>query len=291
LNRLKPWIDGARPRTLPAAVAPVAVGTAAASIDGSIIWWRAVAAMIVALALQVATNYVNDYADGQRGTDDTRVGPTRLVASGQATATQVKVAAVVSFAVAGLAGGALALAIGPELFVVGAASMLAGWAYTGGPRPYGYYGLGEVFVFVFFGLVATVGSTYVQIESITALSVLAAVPMGLLAVALLVINNLRDIPTDSVTGKKTLAVRIGDRPTRWMYAALMAVAAAFIVACAAVEPWAALGLVGLAPAIAPIRSVLDGAGGLELIATLAATGKVQMATGFMLALGLVLAGG
>jgi 1,4-dihydroxy-2-naphthoate octaprenyltransferase len=178
------WVAGARPRTLPAAVVPVAVGTAAAvGVSGSsgIVWWRAAAAMVVALALQVATNYVNDYADGQRGTDSGRVGPLRLVGSGLATTGEVKRAALVAFAVAGVAGGALALAVGPELLVVGAVSMVAGWAYTGGPKPYGYLGLGELFVFVFFGLVATAGSTYVQVEELTGLSLVAAVPPGVLS--------------------------------------------------------------------------------------------------------------
>ncbi len=286
------WVLGARPRTLPAAVVPVAVGTAAAVgvADGGIIWWRAIAAMIVSLALQVATNYVNDYADGERGTDDDRVGPIRLVGSGLATAGQVKRAALAAFAVAGIGGGALALAVGPELFVVGAASMLAGWAYTGGPKPYGYLGLGELFVFVFFGLVATVGSTYVQTESVTGLSLLAAVPVGLLSVALLVINNLRDIPGDTVSGKQTLAVRIGDPATRRLYIGLFAVIALFIVASATVRPPAALALVALVLAVAPIKTVQSGAVGPALIPVLAMTGKVQLALGLLFAVGLAIGG-
>ncbi len=283
---LSTWLAGARPRTLPAAVVPVAVGTAA--IDGTPIWWRALAALVVSLALQIGTNYVNDYADGQRGTDDGRVGPVRLVGGGLATAKQVKIAAAASFLVAGVVGAALALVVGPELFVVGAASIVAGWAYTGGPKPYGYYGLGELFVFVFFGLVATVGSAYVHSEQITGLAVVAAVPVGLLAVALLVINNLRDIPGDTESGKNTLAVRLGDRRTRQLYVLLLVGAAAGVLACAAYRPPALLGLIGLGLAIAPARSVLAGAEGRDLIPTLGATGKTQLATGLLLALGLAL---
>jgi 1,4-dihydroxy-2-naphthoate octaprenyltransferase len=217
------WVLGARPRTLPAAVVPVAVGTATAVGEGDgLIWWRAGAALVVALALQIATNYVNDYADGQRGTDSHRVGPVRLVAGGLASAGEVKRAALLAFAVAGVAGLALALAAGPELLIVGAVSMLAGWAYTGGPAPYAYRGLGEVFVFVFFGVVATAGSSYVQLERLTALALEASVPVGLGSVALLVVNNLRDIPTDRASGKMTLAVRLGDCGTRRLYHGVIA---------------------------------------------------------------------
>ena len=296
----KMWLAGARPRTLPAAVVPVLVGTAAAvgaagpGGAGGIIWWRAGAAMIVSLALQVATNYVNDYADGERGTDTERVGPLRLVGSGMASAGQVKRAAAIAFAVAGVAGAALAFAVGPELFVVGAVSMAAGWAYTGGPKPYGYLGLGELFVFVFFGLVATVGSTYVQTEQVTGLSVLAAVPVGLLAVALLVINNLRDIPGDTDSGKRTLAVRIGDGATRRLYVGLIVTVGLGVIACGLIRWPALLGLVGLAAAVAPIRTVLGSSGGPAvgpaLIPVLGATGKAQLLTGLTLAAGLALGG-
>lgn len=294
------WLAGARPRTLPAAVVPVLVGTAAAvgaagpGGAGGIVWWRAGAAMIVSLALQVATNYVNDYADGERGTDTERVGPLRLVGSGMASAGQVKRAAAIAFAVAGVAGAALAFAVGPELFVVGAVSMAAGWAYTGGPKPYGYLGLGELFVFVFFGLVATVGSTYVQTEQVTGLSVLAAVPVGLLAVALLVINNLRDIPGDTDSGKRTLAVRIGDGATRRLYVGLIVTVGLGVIACGLIRWPALLGLVGLAAAVAPIRTVLGSSGGPAvgpaLIPVLGATGKAQLLTGLTLAAGLALGG-
>jgi 1,4-dihydroxy-2-naphthoate octaprenyltransferase len=285
------WIDGARPRTLPAAVVPVVVGTAA--VSGAIIWWRVAAAMVVSLALQIATNYVNDYADGERGTDADRVGPVRLVASGTATAGQVKRAALAAFGVAGVAGLALALAVGPELIVVGAVCMVAGWAYTGGPRPYGYHGLGEVFVFVFFGLVATIGSTYIHTETTIggdmAVSAVAAVPVGLLAVALLVINNLRDIPTDTYSSKRTLAVRLGDRATRRFYLLLLVAVGVGIVMVAVLwRPWAAIGLVGLAAAREPAERVRSGAVGPDLIPALAGTGRAQLITGVLLAVGLAL---
>ncbi len=286
------WVVGARPKTLPAAVVPVAVGTGAAVGVGAaaqgISAWRFVAALIVSLSLQVATNYVNDYADGERGTDDDRVGPARLVASSLATASEVKRAALAAFAVAGVAGAALAVAVGPELFVVGAVSMVAGWAYTGGPRPYAYYGLGEVFVFVFFGLVATVGSAYVQAEEVTGLAVTAAVPVGLLAVALLVINNLRDIPGDTRSGKRTLAVRLGDQNTRRLYQLLLVGVALGVVMCALQRPPAALGLLGLITAVAPWRAVAGGAAGAALIPALGQTGRVQLVTGLLLAVGLAL---
>ena len=278
------WLAGARPRTLPAAVVPVAVGTAA--VEMSPIWWRGLAALVVSLALQVGTNYVNDYADGERGTDDRRVGPVRLVAGGLATAGQVRLAALAAFAVAAVVGLALTVAVGPELLAVGLASIVAGWAYTGGPRPYGYLGLGELFVFVFFGLVATVGSAYVQVERVTALAVVAAVPVGLLSVALLVINNLRDIPGDTASGKRTLAVRIGDPATRRLYVGLLVAVGLGVAACGLFRLPALLGLVGLGFGVAPARSVLAGATGRDLIPILGATGRTQLATGLLLALGL-----
>jgi 1,4-dihydroxy-2-naphthoate polyprenyltransferase len=284
------WVLGARPRTLPAAVVPVIVGTAAAagSRPGGLQWWRAGAAMVVALAIQVATNYVNDYADGQRGTDDRRVGPVRLVAGGLATASAVKVAAVVSGLVAVVAGLALAAVVGPELLVVGAASLAAGYLYTGGPAPYGYYGFGELFVFVFFGLVATAGSAYVQLDDVLGLALGAAVPVGCLATALLVVNNLRDIPTDAIAGKRTLAVRIGDGPTRVLYVALVAVAFAALPVLALRRPWALLALLALPLAAAPMRTIASGASGRALIAVLGNTGRLQLAYGGLLALGLAL---
>lgn len=282
------WVLGARPKTLPAAVVPVALGTAAVGDLDSVIWWRAGAALVVALALQLATNFVNDYADGDRGTDDDRVGPIRLVGSGLATSREVKIAALASFAVAGVAGVLLAFAVGPELLVVGAASMVAGWAYTGGPRPYGYLGLGEVFVFIFFGLVATMGSTYVHIESITGVSFAVSVLAGCLAVALLVINNLRDIPGDTVAGKQTLAVRMGESKTRGIYGLLFVLCAAVIVGLSFDRPAVLLGLVGLFLAVPPIKVVMGGARAEALIPILGATGRVQLATGVLVTLGLAL---
>lgn len=283
---------GARPRTLPAAVVPVAVGTACAvgQVPGGLIWWRSVAAMVVALALQVATNYANDYSDGVRGTDadDKRVGPVRLVGQGLADPGAVKRAAMASFAVAGLFGAALAAAVGPELIVVGAAAIAAGWFYTGGPRPYGYAGMGEVFVFVFFGVVATAGSAYVQTGSLSTLALAASVPVGLLATALLVINNLRDIPGDTEVGKRTLAVRLGDKRTRYLYTALMALPFVCVplVAGLGARPGGAAALAAVVLATKPVTRVLSGARGSALIAVLGETGRVQLAFGVLFSAGL-----
>lgn len=281
---------GARPRTLPAAIVPVLVGTAAATGVTDVIAWRAVAAGVVALALQIGTNYANDYSDGVRGTDDPgrRVGPVRLVGWGIQSPKRVKAAALLSFGLAGVAGLALAVAVGPELVVVGAAAIAAGWFYTGGSHPYGYYGFGELFVFVFFGLVATVGSTYVQTEALTALSFVAAVPVGLLATALLVINNLRDIPGDAESGKRTLAVRLGDRRTRALYVAMLVLAfvGVPVVAGGFDRAPAAVALVGVVLARRPVLRVLEGARGPALIPVLGATGRVQLVTGVLLAGGL-----
>jgi 1,4-dihydroxy-2-naphthoate octaprenyltransferase len=282
------WVAGARPRTLPVAVVPVAVGTAVASAQGSVIWWRAGAALVVSLAIQVGTNYANDYSDGIRGTDAVRVGPVRLVASRLASPAAVKRAAFASFAVAAGAGLALTAAVGPQLLVVGALSIAAGWLYTGGPRPYGYAGLGEVFVFVFFGLVATVGSAYVHLHRITGLSLLAAVPVGLLATALLVVNNLRDIPGDTVAAKRTLAVRMGAPATRVLYVACVLVPFVLVAAVAVVRPWALIALAGLAPAVPPIRKVAAGETGRGLIEVLGATGRVQLVFGLLLAAGIAI---
>lgn len=254
------------------------------------IWWRALAALVVSLAIQVATNFANDYSDGVRGTDDERVGPLRLTGSGLVPPRRVKAAAFASFAVAGVAGLALAAAVGWELLVVGAVSFVAGWTYTGGPKPYGYLGLGEVFVFVFFGLVATLGSTWVQIERLTAVAWGGAVVAGLLATALLVTNNLRDIPTDAVTGKRTLAVRMGDRATRWLFVAMLAGSFLVVIAVAVSRPPAAIALLAVPLAVAPCRTVLGGATGLDLIPVLVATGRVQLVAGLLLAAGTALGG-
>jgi 1,4-dihydroxy-2-naphthoate octaprenyltransferase len=284
------WVAGARPRTLPAAIVPVAVGTACAAEPGPVIAWRAAAAGLVALLLQIGTNFANDYSDGVRGTDapTQRVGPVRLVGWGLQPPGAVKRAALLCFAGAALAGTALAVAVGPQLFVVGAAAIAAGWFYTGGSHPYGYYGFGELFVFVFFGVVATVGSAYVHHEELTSLSFVAAVPVGLLATALLVINNLRDIPGDTVSGKRTLAVRLGDRRTRGLYVAMLVLAFVMVpvVAGGYGRAPAAAALVGIVLARRPVLRVLEGARGAELIPVLGTTGKVQLATGLLLALGI-----
>jgi 1,4-dihydroxy-2-naphthoate polyprenyltransferase len=284
------WLAGARPRTLPAAVVPVLVGTACAAGRADVVAWRALAAGVVALALQVGTNYANDYSDGVRGTDrgDRRVGPVRLVGSGLRTPGSVKRAALVSFLVAGVAGLALAIAVGWELLVVGALAIAAGWFYTGGPRPYGYLGLGELFVFVFFGIVATTGSAYVQEESLSGLALAASVPVGLLATALLVVNNLRDIPGDTASGKRTLAVRLGDRRTRWFYVGLLVGAVIMVPVAAAVggRAGAALALAAVPLGRRPVIAVLGGARGGQLVPVLGETGRVQLAFGALLALGL-----
>ena len=287
------WVAGARVRTLPAAIVPVLVGTASAAGVVEVVAWRAVAAALVALALQIGTNFANDYSDGVRGTDDPgrRVGPVRLVGWGIQPPGAVKKAALLSFLVAALAGLSLAIAVGPELVVVGLASFAAGWFYTGGSHPYGYYGFGELFVFVFFGLVATIGATYVQTESVTGLAAVAAIPVGLLATALLVINNLRDIPGDTESGKKTLAVRLGDGRTRALYVAMLVLAFATVpvVAGGFNRPAAAAALVGIVLARRPVVQVLEGARGATLVPVLGATGRVQLITGTLLAAGLWIA--
>jgi 1,4-dihydroxy-2-naphthoate polyprenyltransferase len=284
------WLAGARPRTLPAAVAPVLVGTgAAAALDG----FRpgpALLALLVALALQVAVNYANDYSDGRRGTDADRVGPMRLVGSGAAAPRQVLLAAALAFALAGVAGLALAALSSWWLVAVGAVCIVAAWTYTGGPLPYGYRALGEVFVFVFFGLVAVVGTTFAQTRSVDGLAVAAAVPIGLLSVALLVVNNLRDIAGDAEVGKRTLAVLMGDRGTRLAYATLLGVALAGVVLIGIDRPWALLALLGAPLAVAPLRTVLSGGRGPALIAALQGTGLLTLVTGVLLGAGLALSG-
>ena len=285
------WIVGARPRTLPAAIVPVAIGAAAAVGEPSPVWWRVAPALLVSLALQVGINYANDYSDGVRGTDDARVGPTRLVAGGLAKPRQVRAAALSAFAVAAAAGLALAAVTTWWLIVVGLAAMLAAWGYTGGPKPYGYLGLGEVFVFAFFGLTATVGTTYVVIEGFPAQAWVASCVAGFLACALLVVNNLRDIPTDRAAGKRTLAVRLGDHPTRWLYVGCLSGSMLSVILVAAIwRPWAALAVGGALVAVQPVRSVLGGSAGRQLVTVLGATGRTQLITGLLLAAGLALSG-
>jgi len=282
------WIVGARVRTLPAAVVPVAVGAAVAVGEPDVRWWRVVLAGVVSVMLQVGVNYANDYSDGIRGTDDARVGPARLVGGGLASARSVKIAALSSFLVAAVFGLILTIVTSPWLLVVGAASILAGWFYTGGKHPYGYLGFGELFVFVFFGLVATVGTTYVLAERITALAWQLGVAVGALACALLVTNNLRDIPTDREVGKKTLAVRLGDARTRTLFVAL--VVGGVLVGAGAVweRPLAAFIAVVLLVAIEPVRRVRAGAAGRDLIAVLGATARVQLVFGVVATLSLAI---
>jgi len=286
VTSVRDWVSGARPRTLPAAVVPVVVGTAVAAADGSVIWWRSLLALVVALGIQIGTNYANDYADGVRGTDAERLGPVRLVGSGLASPRAVKVASFSAFAVAGVVGLVLALATTPWLLVVGAACFAAGWLYSGGPKPYGYAGLGEIFVFVFFGLVAVMGTAYLSLGRLTALAVIAAVPVGLLATALLVVNNLRDIETDRRAGKNTLAVRTGAVVTRWFYTACVVGAFALVAVIALWRPLALITLAAVVPAFPPVRRVLGGAEGRDLITALAGTGMLQLAFGVLLAVGI-----
>lgn len=265
---------------------PVTVGIAAAHAAGQVVWWRGALALAVSVSVQVGTNYANDYSDGVRGTDAVRVGPTRLVASGLAPPAAVRRAAVASFGIAGACGLVLALATSLWVIPVGAACVAAGWFYTGGPRPYGYVGLGELFVFAFFGMVAVVGTAYVAEGRVFALAFAAAVPVGLAAVALLVVNNLRDIPTDAASGKKTLAVRLGAGRTRWFYASCL-LAAVLSTALAAVRrPWAAIALVAAVVAIRPVRRVLSGAEGRDLVPVLGMTALFQLVLGTLLTVGL-----
>jgi 1,4-dihydroxy-2-naphthoate octaprenyltransferase len=283
------WVGGARPRTLPAAIAPVAVGAGLAAWASAFNLGRSLLALLVAVALQVGVNYANDYSDGIKGTDRQRVGPIRLVGQELAPAREVRAAALASFLVAALAGLALVMLTSQWwLLAVGAASIAAAWLYTGGPRPYGYAGLGEVFVFVFFGVVPVVGTAYVQTLTITWPDVLASVGVGLLACAILVTNNLRDIPGDSVAGKHTLAVRIGESRTRALYVGLVVVGLVVPVPLALLTaPLVALGSATAILAIAPIRVVSSGARGPGLIPALKQTGVLLLVYG--LALGLLLA--
>ncbi|MGA3353176.1 MAG: 1,4-dihydroxy-2-naphthoate polyprenyltransferase [Acidimicrobiales bacterium] len=282
------WLAGARPRTLPAAVVPVLVGTAVAYAGGKVTWWHSVLALVVALGIQIGTNYANDYSDGVRGTDAERVGPVRLVASGLAAPRAVKAVSFAAFGVAGVAGLVLALVTTPWLVAVGATCFAAGWFYSGGSRPYGYAGFGEVFVFAFFGLVAVVGTAYVSLGHITALALIAAVPVGFLATALLVVNNLRDIESDQKAGKKTLAVRAGPVATRGLYAGLVIGAFVLVAVIAFWRPAVLIALLAVVPAFPPLRRVLGGAQGHDLVAALVSTGSLQLAFGTLLALGIAL---
>lgn len=295
---LAQWIDGARPRTLPAAVAPVAVGTGAAFAlreeaghgDAGHLGF-ALLALVVALTLQVGVNYANDYSDGVRGTDEVRVGPVRLVGQRLAAPAQVKWAAFCMFALAGVAGIALCLLSGHWwLLLLGAAAVWAAWNYTGGKNPYGYRGLGEVAVFVFFGLVAVLGTQVTQAGAIDLAGLAGAVGIGAVAAALNLTNNLRDIDGDAASGKVTLAVRLGAPRTRRLYAGLIALAFVMVLASGLVHTPAVLGLLALPLAVAPVRSVLERARGRALIAVLGQTGRLQLALGLLWGLGLWWAG-
>jgi len=278
------WILGARPRTLPAAIAPVVVATALAGSDWN--WFRAVLALKVGVWLQIGVNYANDYSDGVKGSDDNRIGPTRLVASGLANAKQVKRAAFISFGFASIAGLWLSLLSSPWLILVGIAAIAAAWGYTGGKNPYGYSGWGEVSVFVFFGLIATVGTYYTQTGEITALSILCAIPMGSLSCAILAVNNIRDRAQDELVGKRTLAVRIGDSKARKAFVALLAIA--HLSALATLIPQALLTLLVLPLTLSISRSVISGATGSALIPLLGKTGKLQMFFGALFAIALAI---
>jgi 1,4-dihydroxy-2-naphthoate octaprenyltransferase len=322
---LKLWVAGARPRTLPAAVVPVAVGTAAGywssghlvlttaqltpschaalctQFDHQLSWLNALLALIVALGVQIGTNYVNDYADGERGTDERRVGPVRLVAGGLATVREVKIAAAAAFGVAAVAGLILAARVTWWLIPLGIICFVAGWAYTGGPKPYGYYGFGELFVFVFFGLVATAGSAYVQHAPFVStfqghpfsydydwgFALWAGVPVGLVAAALLQANNLRDIETDTESTKRTLAVRLGRRRAGLLYCYTLMAVAVSVGVLYGYRPWALLALAATPLAILPVRLALSDREGRRLLPMLGATARLQLALGILLTVGLL----
>jgi len=279
------WIIGARVKTLPAAVAPVLIGTAYAT---QISWLNALLAMLVALFLQIAVNYSNDYSDGIKGTDSNRVGPIRLVASGLATAKSVKQAAVISFVIAAIAGTILAINVSYWLIVVGAISIWAAWGYTGGKKPYGYFGFGELSVFIFFGLVATVGSYYVQEQVINWQIIFLAIPVGTHSCAILAINNLRDLPQDALSGKRTMAVKIGDKNTRRFFVLLLVIAQFFAAGASAIAQLAFITLLCLPLTYLISKQVLAGAVGQELIALLSHTAKLQLLMAVLLTTALVI---
>jgi 1,4-dihydroxy-2-naphthoate octaprenyltransferase len=280
------WIEGARPRTLPNAIAPVIAGTGAAAWLHAACWWRAVLALLVAVAMIIGVNYANDYSDGIRGTDDVRAGPLRLVGSKLAAPRAVLTAAVVSLGVAAVAGVVLAWFSAPWLIAVGAACIAGAWLYTGGSKPYGYLGLGEVAVFVFFGLVAVLGTQYTQALRVDWVGVTLAVAIGSLSSAVLVANNLRDIPTDRESGKITLAVRLGDARTRLLYQSLLVVALGLTLVLMLATPWTAVGLIALPLAVRAAGPVRHGRGGKDLIPVLRDTGLTMLVWAVAVALAL-----
>ena len=283
------WLEGARPRTLPAAVAPVLVGTGAAAQLGSASLARAALAAGVAVALQIGVNYANDFSDGVRGTDLARVGPLRLTGSGAATPAHVRAAAFAAFGVGGVIGLALVTITGHWwLLAVGAVAVGAAWTYTGGRHPYGYLGFGEVGVFVFFGLVAVLGTTFTQAGTLSWPAWAGAVGVGLLACALLMVNNIRDVPTDVLAGKRTLAVRIGERRARRLYAAFLVLPLVLGLSCALLAPWSLLVLLLALPVGLLAGTVVAGARGVLLRPVLAGTGMLELGFGILLGLGLAL---
>ena len=280
------WVEGARPRTLPNAVAPVIAGTGAAAWLDAAVWWKAVLALVVSLALIVGVNFANDYSDGIRGTDDVRSGPLRLVGSKLASPRAVLTAAVVSLAVGAAAGLTLAILTEPWLIAIGAACIAGAWLYTGGSKPYGYSGLGEVAVFVFFGLVAVLGTQYTQTMRVDWVGGALAVAIGALSSAVLVANNLRDIPTDKESGKITLAVRLGDARTRLLYQVLVALAFVLTLVLMLATPWCAVGFVAAPLAVRAAKPVRGGLGGKDLIPVLRDTGLTMLVWSVAVALAL-----
>jgi 1,4-dihydroxy-2-naphthoate octaprenyltransferase len=284
------WVQGARPRTLPNAVAPVLVGTGAAIGTGAVRPGFALLALLVAVAMVIGVNYANDYSDGTRGTDDDRVGPLRLVGSGVAAPSAVRTMAFGWLGLAMLAGVVLVALSGKWwLLIVGAVCVLGAWFYTGGKHPYGYLGLGEVAVFLFFGPVAVLGTAYVQSGPPGALSLIGAIGVGMLSCSVLVANNLRDIESDEEVGKRTLAVLLGDRDTRRLYAALVGIPMLLSVVGAIANPWLLLGLIAAPLAYSPVRRVLNGVRGRDLIAVLGSSGAVMLVWSLGTAVGLALA--
>jgi 1,4-dihydroxy-2-naphthoate octaprenyltransferase len=284
------WISGARPRTLPNAVAPVIAGTGAAAWLHAAVWWKALLALVVAVALIIGVNYANDYSDGIRGTDDDRAGPVRLVGSRLATPRSVLTAAIVSLTVGAVAGLALALLSAPWLIAVGAICIAGAWLYTGGSKPYGYAGFGEVAVFVFFGLIAVLGTQYTQALRVDWVGLVLAAATGALSSSVLVANNLRDIPTDAQSGKITLAVRLGDTRTRVLYQALLVTAGILTLVLMVATPWCAVGLLATPLALRAAGPVRSGRGGPELIPVLRDTGLAMVVWAVAVAGALALAG-
>ncbi len=279
------WIIGARVKTLPAAVAPVLIGTAYAT---QVSWLNAALAMTVSVFLQIAVNYSNDYSDGIKGTDTNRVGPIRLVASGLATAKSVKQAALISFLIAAIAGSILAIDISYWLIVIGAISIWAAWGYTGGRKPYGYFGFGELSVFIFFGLVATVGSYYVQTQEINWQIFFLAIPVGAHSCAILAVNNLRDLPQDALAGKRTMAVKIGEKNTRRFFVLLLVIAQIFAIGASAISQLALISALCLPLTYLISNQVLTGANGRELISVLTRTAKLQLLMAVLLTTALII---